>query len=59
MCWFLEVKFAVELVNFQSWAVLARMSKRGADSPPAGGAEPPTKKIVFEPLQLGRYFCIS
>ena len=30
------------------------MSKRGADSPPAGAAEPPAKKIVFEPLQLGR-----
>ena len=28
------------------------MSKRQADSDP-GGAEPPAKKIVFEPLQLG------
>ncbi|XP_023342081.1 E3 ubiquitin-protein ligase Bre1 [Eurytemora carolleeae] len=28
------------------------MSKRGADEDP-GGVEPPTKKIVFEPLQLG------
>ena len=28
------------------------MSKRQAESEP-GGAEPPAKKIVFEPLQLG------
>ena len=28
------------------------MSKRQAESDP-GGAEPPAKKIVFEPLQLG------
>ena len=28
------------------------MSKRQAETDP-GGSEPPTKKIVFEPLQLG------
>ena len=28
------------------------MSKRQAESEP-GGTEPPTKKVVFEPLQLG------
>ena len=28
------------------------MSKRQAETEP-GGTEPPTKKIVFEPLQLG------
>ena len=30
------------------------MSKRVAEEPPSGGSEPPQKKIVFEPLQLGR-----
>ena len=29
------------------------MSKRVAEEPPTGGLEPPAKKIVFEPLQLG------
>ena len=29
------------------------MSKRVAEEPPIGGLEPPAKKIVFEPLQLG------
>ena len=35
-------------IQFQTKA----MSKRQADTDP-GGAEPPAKKIVFEPLQLG------
>merc|ERR1719391_1442464 len=29
------------------------MSKRVAEGDPGGGSEPPAKRIVFEPLQLG------
>ena len=36
----------------QSLSKLHDMSKRQADSEP-GGTEPLTKKVVFEPLQLG------
>ena len=36
----------------QSLIKLHDMSKRQAESEP-GGTEPPTKKVVFEPLQLG------
>ena len=39
-------------VNFLSLNPDIKMSKRQAETEP-GGTEPPAKKIVFEPLQLG------
>ena len=39
-------------VNFECLNPDIKMSKRQAETEP-GGTEPPAKKIVFEPLQLG------